>query len=409
MENISILNKEKCTGCMACKSICPKKCISIIKDEMGFDYPHIDSNNCIHCGLCSKCCPALYFNNKKKTFKDIVYGYINKDDEKWKNSSSGGAFISICESFEKLNNNSDYYGAAYDSNSYSIKHIKTDFNNINVIQKSKYVQSRCEVYDLICKSIKSGNKVVFCGTPCQNTALVNYLHLKNIDRSNVLLIDIICNGVGSPRTFYESIDIICDNKCINKDEIISINHRGKKKGILGYNSYYTEINTIKRKYLINKNNDFHIKLYSEKLNCRDSCELCQFANENRISDITIADFKKFYLYNNVKSNKNASVIICHSENGKKYVEQLRNNGLLLNTSFEIIQNINPQYYNGIGSKSLKKRLILKKCCKENEKNIVSKLPKDFFRKYSIKEKVSEIIPDPIREKIMVKISRRRIK
>lgn len=34
-----IIKKELCTGCMACKNICPKNAINIYRDKNGFEYP----------------------------------------------------------------------------------------------------------------------------------------------------------------------------------------------------------------------------------------------------------------------------------------------------------------------------------------------------------------------------------
>lgn len=44
-------NKDKCCGCNACIESCPRKCLDIIYDEEGFNYPILKSSDmCIHCG-----------------------------------------------------------------------------------------------------------------------------------------------------------------------------------------------------------------------------------------------------------------------------------------------------------------------------------------------------------------------
>lgn len=49
-------NKEDCFGCMACVAVCPKDAIEMVRDEQGFDYPQINREKCINCGLCKKAC-----------------------------------------------------------------------------------------------------------------------------------------------------------------------------------------------------------------------------------------------------------------------------------------------------------------------------------------------------------------
>ena len=49
-------NKEDCFGCMACVAVCPQDAIEVVRDEQGFDYPQINHEKCIKCGLCKKAC-----------------------------------------------------------------------------------------------------------------------------------------------------------------------------------------------------------------------------------------------------------------------------------------------------------------------------------------------------------------
>ena len=70
--------KKNCSGCAACYSVCPKQCISMVRDEEGFDYPILTSpNTCINCKLCEKVCPV----NKNFTVeaKQRAFAAISKD------------------------------------------------------------------------------------------------------------------------------------------------------------------------------------------------------------------------------------------------------------------------------------------------------------------------------------------
>ena len=65
-----IIDKERCTGCGACLSSCPKSTISMRTDEEGFDYPVISQDECIDCGLCQKVCPPLHYDERQDKRKD---------------------------------------------------------------------------------------------------------------------------------------------------------------------------------------------------------------------------------------------------------------------------------------------------------------------------------------------------
>ena len=77
---IFLENKEECSGCFACYSICPKECIEMKADCEGFIYPNIDKNKCVQCGLCEKICPILTPIKEEKVEQK---GYLVQHKEDW--------------------------------------------------------------------------------------------------------------------------------------------------------------------------------------------------------------------------------------------------------------------------------------------------------------------------------------
>lgn len=107
-----MVSETLCTGCTACKSICPVKAISMIRNKEGFLYPIIDMEKCVGCGLCDKVCPEQSISEKFYP-KQVIYAK-NKDDLVRINSSSGGMFTAIADFV--LKNEGIVYGALYDEN-----------------------------------------------------------------------------------------------------------------------------------------------------------------------------------------------------------------------------------------------------------------------------------------------------
>lgn len=117
MRNVLIDNK-KCTGCSACFNKCPKRCIQMMEDSEGFNYPVIDEHNCINCGVCLKVCPI----DKKRNVGDMTLAYVcqSKEETIWGASFSAGVFSLLAEQIIKTGG--VVFGAAF-SEEFNVYHI----------------------------------------------------------------------------------------------------------------------------------------------------------------------------------------------------------------------------------------------------------------------------------------------
>lgn len=315
-------DKKDCSGCTACKSVCPNQAIKMKPDKEGFFYPVIDENLCIECGLCIDVCPMKNEVIIQEHFATPeVYAVKHVSDLVRMLSSSGGAYTAISD-FVIEDKKGICYGAVFDEE-FNVEHkdaITTDERN--KFRGSKYVQSDLgNVFYQIKQNLIKGKSVLFTGTPCHTAGLAKYLELSKIDASNLILNDIICHGTPSPKIWKDYVVFIEEK---NKSKIKNYTFRFKEKGWRGYNvkvefeSDHVKLNT--------KDVLKYVKLFNSNLILRPSCYHCKFSNLNRPSDLTIGDFwgieKSMPEF---EDSKGVSLVLVNTKRGKYVFERIKSN------------------------------------------------------------------------------------
>ena len=198
--------KKYCSGCGACFSICPKNAIRMEEDNCGFSYPYVDFEKCVSCNLCKKVCSfsTNEINNKDFEFP-VCFGAIHKNKRVIKNSRSGGAFSAISDWV--LEKDGVVYGACL-CEDFVTRHIRASTKQQrDLLRKSKYVQSDTnDSFNQVENDLKNGKWVLYSGTGCQCDGLRMFLLCKKIDISKLLLVDIICHGISSPKVLKDYLE-----------------------------------------------------------------------------------------------------------------------------------------------------------------------------------------------------------
>lgn len=326
---IVIRDKKECCGCNACRSICPKACISMKSDEEGFLYPIVDSELCINCGLCEKVCPVLNQDSPRKPLK--VYAAKNNSDEVRLESSSGGIFSAIAEGI--IENGGVVFGAKFDKD-WNVVHAWTDTKDgLAQFRGSKYVQSIIgETYKEAETFLQQGRTVLYSGTPCQIAGLRKYLRR---DFDNLFTIDVVCHGVPSPLVWREYIkSLFGENGTIGKNLVLAtqnpictitrISFRDKSKGWknfcfkMGYTTSLisestpsaAEINYYIEPFSLNMFMDGFLK----NIYLRPSCYDCASKSGKSGSDVTIADFWGVNnVYPELDDDKGISAVLLNTD------------------------------------------------------------------------------------------------
>lgn len=338
---LNITDKHNCCGCTACVNVCPKNCISMIKDREGFLYPVVDSDKCVDCCMCENVCPVIHpvMNDEDP----LVYAAINNDETVRVQSSSGGVFTLIAESV--LDRGGVVFGVCFDKD-WNVIHDYTETKEgLARFRGSKYVQSYLgNIFSQVKTFLNSGREVLFSGTPCQVAGLKNYLRKPY---PNLLTVDLVCHGVPSPDVWRKYLqETICKAYGIKKnknfvnpgDYISGISFRSKD---MGWKKY-----TIKIVFRNGKLEtmpffeNIYMNAFLSDLSLRPSCYACPTKLHNIQSDITLADFWGVNEINpEIDDDKGCGLILISNKNKLNIFNKL--DCKLLHQQLERVVKYNP--------------------------------------------------------------------
>ena len=379
----SFINNNLCSGCFACVSKCPKNCISMKTNAEGFWYPEILTDDCSNCKLCESCCPVLN-RNIEQNLSNEAFAVINQDDKIRENSSSGGVFHSIASSV--LKNDGVVFGAAFSQDFKSVEHIAIKSHaELPLLMGSKYLQSKISSAYIEAKNYLENDKsVLFSGTPCQIAGLYSFL---GKDYPNLITQDIICHGVPSPLVWKKYVEYR-ENNAESKTKSVFFRH--KKIGWKTFSLQFVFKND--KEYIEPLNADLYMKGFLSNLFLRPSCHNCSFKSENRIADITLADFWGINNINKeIDDDKGISLILVNTEKGMNLLENIKSQ-----ITFEKVDKATALKYNSAATKSPLMPPQREKFMKDFQNQSIDKSIKKHC-KVKIKTKIKKFIKSVLRK------------
>lgn len=307
---IKIIEKEDCSGCAACYSVCAHQAINMELDNEGFEYSVVNQEKCVDCGLCQKVCPVIqYVNNatKRRTNNDSQIGFVarNKNYDQRLISSSGSIFPPIAEWI--IEQGGIVVGIGYDEDFNAVHKIIDRKEDIKVLQGSKYLQ--CKADNVTFKHIKTelinGRMVLYSGMACQVEGLKSYLRK---DYPNLYTIDLICMGIPSYMVWQKYLKTYFEG-----ENIKSVNFKEKS---VGWDTFTFRIDTDKRTFKERGMQNLYLRSMFLSWNMRPSCFNCPFKHAERFSDFTLADaWGVSKTVPEINDNKGLSSVIVHSSKG----------------------------------------------------------------------------------------------
>lgn len=321
---------DACTGCGACRAVCPVNAISMVEDDEGLSRPQISKRNCIQCGKCLKVCSAFELKPTSAGFQQNIAAYAvqAKSRELLQNSSSGGVFGLLAKYV--LHQGGAVCGCAWNEDFKSVGHrlIET-VEALPPLLESKYLQSDVppEVYQHIVTLIKSKRYVLFCGTPCQVCGLehvIDHSKISKIEKDTFLLkVALICHGVPSPGVWRRFV--IEEEERHGNQKVIAARFRDKRTTwqrfaqVLKFQDGTESVGNV-----IHRNEFMHYFWGKENITLRRSCSSCRCKLTYQ-SDLTLGDFWGIEkVFPEIAANEGISAVIVHSKAGSNAIDKIKN-------------------------------------------------------------------------------------
>lgn len=242
-----------------------------------------------------------------------IYGMKIKNEQERLESQSGGAFY--CLARKVILEGGVVYGVVLNEKVVAEYARATTLDELIPMKGSKYVQVNMgNTLENVCEDLKKGKKVFFSGTPCCVAGLLSFLKQVKADTIHLITCDIVCHGVASPLIFRKFIQFVSKD---NVREIKDFKFRDKSKG---WHSHFETYYFRGKQYCTNN----YARLFSSGNCLRESCYECQYANYNRVADITIGDFwgiEKYYP--ELDDNKGNSLLMINSDKGLPLFESVK--------------------------------------------------------------------------------------
>ena len=307
---------------MCCVDICPSKAISLNEDKNCFYNIKVDDKKCIECKICENHCHILHPEKLKKSNPHQINPLAawSLNEELIKYSATGAIFAQVAYNMIQEGNTYVYGAAILDDN--SVKHIEiSDVIELRKLQNSKYQQSySVGVYNLVKKRLKTGNRVLFSGVPCQIAALYIFLNYNEYLIKNLYTIEVLCHGVPCNDIHRTSLKVNKASRIYayrNKDE------RGWD-GKNGNNNRVSYIGLDGNRFIVDSyQKDTLFRSYLTFNFSRPNCYHCPYSDIHRVADLTIGDFWGWKKTPNPKRYENywgTSIVLPNTDKGRRMME-----------------------------------------------------------------------------------------
>lgn len=231
-----------CVSCGICKGICPRGCIDMVEKDGNY-IPAI-GGTCIHCGLCFTVCPGkgmireesdgLETDDLIGSYQRIVNAW-SRDEQIRHYGASGGVTTTIIRQLLK----DQLYDEAFVVTDCAYDHyVETEMiraaeadrlidfrSDLRLSTKSRYIPVG---HGMAVKHMLSNpnDRIIFVGTSCAITGLLNVIRQRKLNRDNYLFIGLFCDSVMN----YHVWDYFGQRRFTRGKKLTGLHFKNKESG-----------------------------------------------------------------------------------------------------------------------------------------------------------------------------------
>lgn len=343
-----LAERAVCSGCGLCEYVCNSNAITMIQDDEGFYYPHIDESKCVNCGKCNRLCPALNSSNISGTDKlerEKVYAGYQNNVAMLLQSSSGGAAYTIARTF--ILQGGVVFGVAYNEDYKGVSFIMAEtLEELSGIRESKYVESKRNIlYEKLVPALDSGRKVLVIGLPC-DVAAAKALAGNN---TNLYTCKLCCRSNTSNKALQQFVARLEKQ---NDAPITRLSLRYKEEGVQRFPTK-CRADFANGKVFVS---DFTKTDYGKafQILARPSCFECKAKAIDGLADMTLGDFQGANPKKEYYNTNGLSLIVEHSAKGQELREML-NDFYLQEMPYDDVMSYNWMAYTSIPESPIRKK------------------------------------------------------
>lgn len=306
-----LAERNLCTGCTACASICPQDAIAMVRDKEGFAYPAVDHVKCVDCGRCGEVCPVPAVRETRHL--PAVFAAWNRDEAVCRDSASGGVFSALADFV--LEGGGVVFGAALDGRQ-RLRHAAC-FSKEELwrFRGAKFVQSDLGDTFRMVRDCLETRQVLFCGTPCQVAGLYAYLGRRP---EGLITCDLVCGGVPSPGLWEDMARSIETRRGKDLQAVRFCNKvtgwRDRHLTLVYDNGTVDSAPLLRTEYG---------RALRQGLLFRPSCYQCPYTSMSRLGDFTLGDFLGLRPDELPRQQeKGVSLLLVNSTHGSHVFDQL---------------------------------------------------------------------------------------